>query len=186
MLSSARAHFLITPFGYKVLTARASDAISIRPTKTIDFSLYEHDVRITMIRSLTEGKANANTGIRRNGLKPRRSRSATPRNTISTRISGPMLSSSTRSRRRWRWSWRSRVKRRLGSRRRSGFMTIFWRRIIAPMAPDGLRSSTRCGLSRPSPQVVRFLQKMIERSRHPLCYRVDHSATRSFRSTCVE
>jgi hypothetical protein len=59
VLSSGRAHFLLTPFGHKVLTSHIQDAVLIRPAKAIDFSLYEHDVRITMIRALTEAKGKS-------------------------------------------------------------------------------------------------------------------------------
>jgi hypothetical protein len=56
VLSSGKAHFLLTPFGHKVLTHHVSTLITIKPTKEIDFSLYEHDSRITMIRALTEAR----------------------------------------------------------------------------------------------------------------------------------
>ena len=56
VLSSGKAHFLLTPFGYKVLTHHVTQLISIKPTKEIDFSLYEHDSRITMVRALLEAK----------------------------------------------------------------------------------------------------------------------------------
>ena len=56
VLSSGKAHFLLTSFGYKVLTHHVSTLIPVKPTKEIDFSLYEHDSRITMVRALTEAK----------------------------------------------------------------------------------------------------------------------------------
>ena len=59
VLSNGRAQFLITPFGWKILTTQSQDTIAIRPTKDIDFSMFEHDSRITMIRALTETKGKS-------------------------------------------------------------------------------------------------------------------------------
>lgn len=59
VLSSGRAQFLLTPFGWKILTTYSQDTIQIRPTKEIDFSMFEHDSRITMIRALTETKGKS-------------------------------------------------------------------------------------------------------------------------------
>lgn len=59
VLSTGKAHFLITPYGHKVLTTHVETVIAIQPAKSIDFSLYEHDVRVTMIRALTESKGRA-------------------------------------------------------------------------------------------------------------------------------
>lgn len=56
VLSSGKAHFLLTSFGHRVLTHHVSTLIPIKPTKEIDFSLYEHDSRITMVRALLEAK----------------------------------------------------------------------------------------------------------------------------------
>jgi hypothetical protein len=56
VLSSGKAHFLITSLGYKILSHHVKGHIAIKPTKEIDFSLYEHDSRITMVRALTEAK----------------------------------------------------------------------------------------------------------------------------------
>ena len=57
VLSTGKAHFLITTFGHKVLQEKTQDVIKIKPTKEIDFSLFEHDVRITMLRALTEKRS---------------------------------------------------------------------------------------------------------------------------------
>lgn len=54
VLSSGRAHYLITPLGHKILSGKSKDILSIQSPKAIDFSLYEHDVRITMVRAFTE------------------------------------------------------------------------------------------------------------------------------------
>jgi hypothetical protein len=59
VLSSSKAHFLITPMGYGFLKHEVKDTIIIKPTKQIDFSLYEHDVRITLIRAFLEARGKS-------------------------------------------------------------------------------------------------------------------------------
>ncbi len=56
VFSTGRAQFLLTPIGWQVITTHAKELISIRPAKQIDFSLYDHDRRVTLIRALTEAK----------------------------------------------------------------------------------------------------------------------------------
>jgi hypothetical protein len=56
VFSTGRAQFLLTPIGWQVITTHAKELISIRPVKQIDFSLYDHDRRVTLIRALTEAK----------------------------------------------------------------------------------------------------------------------------------
>ena len=67
--SSGCAHFLLTPFGHKILTTQVKDAVLIRPAKQIDFSLYEHDTRVTMIRALTESKGKCRAWYSEKWLK---------------------------------------------------------------------------------------------------------------------
>jgi len=59
VLSSGRAHYLLTPLGYKILVAKLSEALVIKPTSKIDFSLYDHDMRLTMIRAHTEARGKS-------------------------------------------------------------------------------------------------------------------------------
>ena len=57
VLSSGKAHFLITNQGYKILQEKSGDGyFPIKPAKKIDFSLYEHDVRVSLIRAFIESK----------------------------------------------------------------------------------------------------------------------------------
>lgn len=60
VLSSGKAHFLITPLGYKVLREKDDEVFHIKPTKRIDFSLYEHDLKLTMLRAFLEKKGKSN------------------------------------------------------------------------------------------------------------------------------
>ena len=50
VLSSGKAHYLVTLLGLKVLQAKSEDVISVNVTKQIDFSLFEHDLRVGMVR----------------------------------------------------------------------------------------------------------------------------------------
>ena len=59
VLSSGKAHFLLTPLGFKAIGDYFDETIVIKPTKKIDFSLYEHDVRVLMIRSFLEKRGKA-------------------------------------------------------------------------------------------------------------------------------
>ena len=57
VLSSSKAHFLLTSQGLKVLQDRAEDGyFPIKPAKKIDFSLYEHDLRVSLIRAFIESR----------------------------------------------------------------------------------------------------------------------------------
>ena len=60
VLSSGKAHFLLTPLGYKVVKDYLDESVVIKPAKSIDFSLYEHDVRVSMLRAFLERKGKAN------------------------------------------------------------------------------------------------------------------------------
>ena len=67
--ATGKAQFLLTPFGWKVLTTQAKELIAIRPAKQMDYSLYDHDVRITMIRALTESKGKCKAWYSEKWLK---------------------------------------------------------------------------------------------------------------------
>ncbi len=54
VLSSGRAHYLLTPFGYRTLLDWMEEETFIKPAKKIDFSLYEHDLRLSLIRAFSE------------------------------------------------------------------------------------------------------------------------------------
>lgn len=55
VLSSSRAHYLLTPLGYRTLLSHV-EVLNIKPAKRIDFSLYEHDLRVSLIRAIAERK----------------------------------------------------------------------------------------------------------------------------------
>ena len=59
VLSSGKAHFLLTSAGYKILSQRMSESFVIKPSQKIDFSLYEHDVRVMMIRAFLEARGKS-------------------------------------------------------------------------------------------------------------------------------
>ena len=71
VLSSGKAHFLITPLGLRSLAAYFGKHFPIRPAKRIDFSLYEHDYRLSLVRISLERK-----GICRHYFSEKRIRSA--------------------------------------------------------------------------------------------------------------
>ena len=54
VLSSGKAHYLITPLGAKVLEAKSGEAPTFKISKKIYLPLYEHDSKINMIRICLE------------------------------------------------------------------------------------------------------------------------------------
>ena len=173
VLSSGRAHFLLTPLGHKVVTMHAQEWVLIRPAKSIDFSLYEHDVRITMIRALTEAKGKAGGWYSDKWLK------ASP-----IYIGGKHKYHFAKDLRPDAFFVNSKSEKialELEVARKSRSRIEDKIRLF-----DELLEARHHGSSEPfkvldkvwfiatKPVVLRFLQKMIEsRSRHPLCYRVD-------------
>lgn len=69
VLSSGRAHFLLTPLGAVLLGEYLGEPPTIKPTKKIDFSAYEHDIRVSMIRSFIEKRNKSKTWYSEKWLK---------------------------------------------------------------------------------------------------------------------
>jgi hypothetical protein len=179
VLSSGKAHFLLTPLGARILTNRVKEIISIKPTKQIDFSLYEHDVRITMVRALLEAKKKSSRWYSEKWLK------ASP-----IFIGGKYKYSFSKDLRPDAVFVNSQGER-------VGFELELVRKARArieekisqydDLLEDRFRYDNQGGRSEEQyrvlhkvwfittkPAVVRFLRKMIEKhTRHPLCYRVD-------------
>jgi hypothetical protein len=172
--SSGRAHFLLTPFGHKILTTQLKEAILIRPAGRIDFSLYEHDVRITMIRALTESKGKCLSWYSEKWLK------ASPilidekhkyHFAKDLRPDAFFINSKTE-----KIALELEIARKARSRIEEKIRIY-----------DGLLEENYNGIGNirfkvldkvwfitTKPVVMRFLQKMIEtKSRYPMCYRVD-------------
>lgn len=175
VLSSGRAHFLLTGFGHKILTTAAADTISIRPTKAIDFSLYEHDVRITMIRALTEAKGKCSRWYSEKWLKAQAiligdkhkyhfSKDLRP-DAFFVNPKGEKIAFELEVARKAR----SRIDEKI--RLYDDLLEENYRR---ESSSERFKVIDKVWFIATKPVVARFLQKMIEtRSRHPLCYRVD-------------
>ena len=54
VLSSGKSHYLITHLGAGILNARGKIPDNIKPTPKIDFSLYDHDLKISTVRVVME------------------------------------------------------------------------------------------------------------------------------------
>ena len=178
VLSSGKAHFLITAFGRKILCDKLSDFVLIKPTKTIDFSLFEHDVRVTMVRTITEIKGKSEKWYSEKWLK------ATP-----VLIDGKFKYHFTKDLRPDAFLLNSRHEKialELEMSRKSKSRIEAKIRLYDDLLEKNYHSG---GAGQPAvefqvldkvwfvatkPMVVKFLQKMIEtKSRHPMCYRVD-------------
>lgn len=173
VLSSGKAHFLITAFGHSVLTTHVKDSILIKPAKHIDFSLYEHDVRITMLRAITESKGKCTRWYSEKWLKASSiiidgkykyhfAKDLRPDafllNTKSEKIALELeVSRKARSRIEEKIRLYDDLLEESSQRDGSSFKVLDKVWFVAT-----------------KPVVLRFLQKMIEaKSRHPLCYRID-------------
>ena len=175
VLSSGRAHFLLTPFGHKALSTHAQDAILIRPAKGIDFSLYEHDVRITMIRSLTEAKGKAGRWYSEKWLKASPIYIGGKHKYHFAKDLRPdaffVNSKSEKIALELEVSRKARVRIEEKIRLYDDLLEENYR---PNCGPERFKVLDKVWFIATKPVVLRFLQKMIEsRSRHPLCYRVD-------------
>ena len=172
--SSGKAHFLLTPVGWKVLTNFEKAIILIKPAKSIDFSLYEHDVRITMIRALTEAKGKCSLWYSEKWLKAE-----------SILIGGKFKFHFAKDLRPDAFFINSKAERvalELEVSRKAKSRIEDKIRLYDDLIEESYRSGFQEGFKvldkvwfvATKPVVVRFLKKMIEeKSRHPLCYRVD-------------
>lgn len=174
--SSGCAHFLLTPFGHKILTTYVKEAMLIRPAKQIDFSLYDHDTRITMIRALAESKGKCRAWYSEKWLK------ASP-----ILIDGKHtyhFSKDLRPDAFFINSKNEKVAFELEVARKARGRIAEKIHIYDDLLEEGYHGRDSSGgrfkvldkvwFITTKPVVMRFIQRMIETtSRHPLCYRVD-------------
>ena len=174
--SSGKAQFLLTPFGWKILTTYIQETILIRPAKSIDFSLYEHDLRITMIRALTESKGKCRGWYSEKWLKASSilidhqhkyhfSKDLRPDAFfINSKNEKIALELEVARKARSRIEEKIHLYDDLLEEGHHG----------REMAEGRFKVLDKVWFVATKPVVARFLIKMIEtRSRHPLCYRVD-------------
>ena len=174
VLSSGKAHFLITPFGHSILTAHVKDLILIKPAKQIDFSLYEHDSRVTMIRSLTEIKGKCTQWYSEKWLKAGSiliDKKYKYHFAKDLRPDAFFINSKFE-----KIALELEVSRKARSRIEEK-IRIYDELLEEYTQRDGNRFKVldKVWFVATKPVVLRFLQKMIEaKSRSPLCYRVDY------------
>jgi 5-hydroxyisourate hydrolase-like protein (transthyretin family) len=173
VLSTGKAHFLITPYGHKVLTTHVEAAIAIRPARTIDFSLFEHDVRITMIRALTESKGRCQAWYSEKWLKAcpikidgkykfHFAKDLRP-DAFFINSKGEKMALELEVSRKAR----SRIEEKI--RQYDDLLSENYR-----ASQERFKVLDKVWFITTKPAVARFLLKMIEKtSRHKLCYRVD-------------
>lgn len=173
VLSSGKAHFLLTPFGHKVLTTHVQEAILIRPAKAIDFSLYEHDVRITTLRALTESKGKAGRWYSEKMLKAQAVPVGDGQKFHFAKDLRPdaMFINSKNERVVLELEVARKAKSRIEEKIRlyDDLLEEHYR----PNCEGRFKVIDKVWFVVTKPVVGRFLTKMIERSRNPLCYRVD-------------
>ena len=174
VLSSGRAHFLLTLIGHKVVASHAKDTVLIRPTKSIDFSLYEHDTRITLIRALTEAKGKASHWYSDKWLKAspiQVGEKHTYHFAKDLRPDAVFVNSKA-----------EKIALELEVARKTRTRIEEKIRLFDELLEENYHRDSRerfkvldkVWFIATKPVVFRFLHKMIEaRSRHPLCYRVD-------------
>ena len=69
VLSNGKAHFLLTSLGEKIVKDYRNQSAGIKPTRSIDFSLYEHDMRASMLRVFLEKKGKVKAWYSEKWLK---------------------------------------------------------------------------------------------------------------------
>jgi len=175
VLSSGRAHFLLTPLGFKILEAHTDDVLSMQPTKNIDFSLYEHDVRITMIRALTEAKGKCRLWYSEKWLKAQDVPIGKDQKYHFAKDLRPdaLLVNSKGERIALELEVARKAKSRLTDKIRL-YDDLMEENYRSNSGSEQFKVIDKVWFIATKPVVVRFLQMMIQtKSRHPLCYRVD-------------
>ena len=174
VLSSGKAHFLITAFGHSILTAHVKDLILIKPAKQIDFSLFEHDVRITMLRAFTEIKGKGSQWYSEKWLKAGSiiiDKKYKYHFAKDLRPDAFFINSKFE-----KIALELEVSRKARSRIEEK-IRLYDELLEEHTQRDGTRFKVldKVWFVATKPVVLRFLQKMIEaKSRNPLCYRVDY------------
>jgi hypothetical protein len=173
--SSGKAQFLLTPFGHKVLAARIPEAARIRPAKAIDFSLFDHDAKVTTIRALAEARGKCQEWRSDKRLKAGPVPIGEGREFHFAKDLRPdaffVNSKSERVALEIEVARKGRPRLEAKIELYDGLLEESWR---SGHGPEAFQVLDKVWFIATKPSVLRLLRRAIEsRSRHPLCYRAD-------------